>query len=212
MKYVVMVILFNIIIPVALNAETKYVSGVTQITLRTGPGTANKIIRMMKSGQSMSVIRSENGWSEVRLSNGQTGWVLNHLVRSDKPKILLFDNLEKKCDRVTKLLSRVQDENSKLIVEKQQLNDEYQEKIKNFDKVNQLYNSLRKKSANLLALESQFQETDDLLKKLTVTNKVLEEKLAEKNIQWFLYGAGVILIGFLIGRSTKRKSSRSIFS
>lgn len=206
---IITILLVFFTIPVTSDAETKYVSGVMQITMRTGPGTGNKIIKMIKSGQAMNIIQSEEGWSLVRLPDGKEGWVLNHLIKSEKPKILLFDNLEKKYNRILKSITDIKDKNSKLLLEKETLVTEYQEKNKSFNEVSQLYNSLKERSARLLTLESKFKKADELLEKRTAINELLEKELASKNIEWFLYGAGVFLAGFVLGFSTRRKPRRS---
>ena len=53
--------------------ETKILYGVN---LRSGPGTSYKVIRMLKKGESVSVIEKKNSyWLKVKTKDGKTGYI-----------------------------------------------------------------------------------------------------------------------------------------
>ncbi len=83
------------------HAETMYVADIVKITVRTGPGTEHKIITMVKSGQKVEVLQPDIHWSEVRLTNGKQGWVLNRFLTTEKPCRLLLESLQKKFKAVS---------------------------------------------------------------------------------------------------------------
>lgn len=51
-----------------------YVSGKI-VNIRSGPGTHNKILAQVKKGYELELMESSNGWSEVKLPDGRTGWI-----------------------------------------------------------------------------------------------------------------------------------------
>ena len=79
--------------------------------------------------------------------------------------------------------------------------------------------TLQSDASNVLALKKEFasqqagfKKTTAELERLRIENKGLR---ASKNLQWFLSGAGVVLvawlIGFQMGRSKRRKQSSRLF-
>jgi SH3 domain protein len=97
-----------------------------------------------------------------------------------------------------------------LKTENQHLHDELQETRNGLDHTSNAYETLKKKSANFFTLESNYKEAIAQLEQQTKKASRLESRLQEKNIQWFLSGAGVLLTGFIIGlmfRRQRRKSS-----
>ena len=59
-------------------AETAYVTDELEITLRTGETTGHRIVRMLPTGEKLTVLGTnpDSGYSKVRTSNGTVGFVL----------------------------------------------------------------------------------------------------------------------------------------
>ncbi|MGA1790979.1 MAG: SH3 domain-containing protein [bacterium] len=55
-------------------AERVYVSGKI-VNIRSGPGTRHKILTEVEKGDELERIERSNGWSEVKLHDGTTGWI-----------------------------------------------------------------------------------------------------------------------------------------
>jgi SH3 domain protein len=73
-----------------VEAKTMYVTDVLKVTLRTGPSTENKIIKIIESGQRLEVLKPGEQWSLVRLFDGKEGWILNrYLISSETSNIRL---------------------------------------------------------------------------------------------------------------------------
>ena len=64
-------------------AETRYVSDVLQIQLRSGPGTQYRIIKSLQTGTALSLTDAdtENGYVQVSVDD-QTGWVASQFLMS----------------------------------------------------------------------------------------------------------------------------------
>jgi len=63
-------------------AQTRYVTDDFEIMLRTGPSVQNKIVRSLKSGTRLDVLREDagNGHSQVQTSRGEIGYVLTRFL------------------------------------------------------------------------------------------------------------------------------------
>lgn len=66
-------------------AATQYVSDQLSINMRSGPGTKYRIEKLLDAGDQLTPLgKSSNGWTRVRTSSGQTGYVLKRFL-SDQP-------------------------------------------------------------------------------------------------------------------------------
>jgi len=83
----------------------------------------------------------------------------------------------------------------------------------NLNKIKSSHETLKKESAEFLGLKSNYEKTSSKLTEQTQKAEKLEEELTKlllhQNIKWFLSGAGVLLLGFVIGFSIKRQRKRS---
>ncbi len=49
------------------------------VNIRSGPGLNNKIITTASKGTGADILGSQNGWYNIRLSNGTAGWIAGWL-------------------------------------------------------------------------------------------------------------------------------------
>ncbi|MBI9092627.1 MAG: TIGR04211 family SH3 domain-containing protein [Desulfobacterium sp.] len=180
-------------------AETVYVKGVMKITMRTGPGVSHKIVTMVKSGESLEIIESNDDWSHVRASKGREGWVLTRFVTPEVPVVLLVDGLKKKNTELSSMLEQVKTENAEL--------SGTRVKLLNLEKT---YTLLKKESADFLALEKKYEKATKGFNEQQERIAALEKSLGNEDIKWFLSGAGVLVAGIFLGMSAKKKKRNSL--
>jgi SH3 domain protein len=180
-------------------AGTVYVKGVMKITMRTGPGVDHKIVTMVKSGDSLEIIESNEAWSHVRASKGREGWVLTRFVTPEVPVVLLVDGLKKKNTELSDLLERLKAENAEL--------SGTRTKLRNLEKS---YTLLKKESADFLGLEKKYEKATKGFQEQQEHIAALEKSLGNEDIKWFLSGAGVLVAGIFLGMSAKKKKRNSL--
>ena len=63
-------------------AETRYVTDIFQVTLRSGKSTQNEILRMLPSGTALKVLEVDqsSGYTRVSTPGGKEGWVLTRYL------------------------------------------------------------------------------------------------------------------------------------
>ncbi|MGD8738945.1 MAG: TIGR04211 family SH3 domain-containing protein [Desulfobacterales bacterium] len=189
-----------------------YVSDILKLTLRTGPSIENKIIAVIESGQMMEVIQYGDEWSKVRLPSGKEGWVLSRYLTTDETNNIKLERLEAMHNNLTIQAAELLEENNRLKTENTRLSTEFEAGQKELVKIRSDYEALKAESAEFLTLKANYNRAASQLAEQTARAKQLEEQLSslEMNtyIKWFLAGSGVLIIGFLIGFSTKRQRRR----
>lgn len=192
--------------------ETMYVSDMLKLTLRTGPSIENKIIAVIESGQMMEVIQYGDEWSQVRLPSGKEGWVLSRYLTTDETNNIKLERLETMHNNLTIQAAELLEENNHLKTENTRLSTEFEAGQKELVKTKSDYEALKAESAEFLTLKANYNRAASQLAEQTARAKQLEEQLSslEMNtyIKWFLAGSGVLIVGFLIGFSTKRQRRR----
>ena len=196
--------------------ETMYVSDVLKLTLRTGPSIENKIISVIDSGQMMEVIKFGDEWSQVQLPNGKEGWVLSRYLTTNETHNIKLERLEAKHKNLMIQAAELLEENNMLKAENKRFSTESKANQKQFVKTQADYEALKAEAAEFITLKANYKRAASQLAEQTAKAKQLEEELSSlemnTHIKWFLAGSGVLIVGFLIGFSTKRQRRRPALS
>ena len=157
-----------------------------KLTLRTGPSTENKILAVIESGQQLALLEPGREWSRVRLPAQHKN--------------------------LTVQAAELLEENKELKAENEKLRAEFETNAKEMHKTRTDYEALKAEAAEFLTLKSKYESAATRLAEQTARVQKLEEQLGELEmssyIKWFLAGSGVLIVGFLIGFSTKRQRRR----
>lgn len=190
-------------------AETSYVIDSFEITLRSGPSNANRIIRMLPTDEPLEVVQERGNWLSVRTRKGEEGWVLKRYVSPELPKSVQIEQLTKRNEQLAALSGGAAGQIDALDKENSSLRETLANTQKEYQQLKEKYAALETDAANVLALQQKYRETEE---KLTKTAADLErfgaenaELRASAKLTWFLSGAGVALAGWLIGVLTSLK-------
>ncbi len=84
-----------------LLSATIYVSDSFEITMRRSPANGSKIVKMLTSGNKLTVLKRGNGWIQVRDKNsGKAGWVLERYTMKEIPAPVKIATLTKKQEEL----------------------------------------------------------------------------------------------------------------
>ena len=186
-------------------AETRYVSDRLEIQMRTGKGTKYKILRMLKSGTALEILEvdQEDGYSRVRAPGGVEGWVLSrYLMKGQAARDRLAD--------AEKQLAQLELENRKLKTsfgELQQAKGSSDHQRKELDKQNRMVTQeleeIRRTASSALAIDSENKELKSRMVALERNLQTVQqenENLKDRTARdWFMVGAGVVLLGIIVG-------------
>lgn len=192
-------------ITLTARAETRYVTDELEIDLRSGTSLQHRILRMIPSGTELEILEQDaaTGYTRVRAPSGAEGWILTRYLTTSPPARVRLTDTEKKLaeleiqsrQRMAKLsqsdqeflktmeeLARVKDENMKF---SKQLAD------------------IQRTASSALAIDAENKE----LKNRLMQMEREQETLRQENValhdrtgrDWFMIGAGVLILGIILG-------------
>jgi len=186
-------------------AETRYVSDELQITLRSGQSTQHQILRMVTSGTPLEVLATDedSGYTQVRTPQGVEGWVLTRYLMDHPSAQDQLADAQKKAARLNDENKNLQAKLNTVSGDKSSLDKDKRDLLAKNDKLQTELDHIRKTAADALAIESEKNRLADETHKLqTELQEVQQENLSLKdhsNREWFVRGAGVVLVGILLG-------------
>ena len=203
-----------LLLSTAVLAETKhYINDSMKITMRTGPATDRKIIALLSVGQEVEVLKAENEWTLVRLLNGKEGWVISRFITDQTPESIQLEALRKNHSVLQTKAASLMEENKALKEENKTLGMNLNTSETKQQSLSKSYETLKRESKQFLDLQAKYKESTSKLAAQTQKAEKYEDELTKllwnKNIKWFLSGAGVLILGFIIGFSTKRQRRHS---
>jgi len=72
-----------ILVPAGVKAEKVSVTGKTA-NIRSGPSTRHSIVRAVRRGDELELLKRLDGWARVILPDGETGWIQERLISFTK--------------------------------------------------------------------------------------------------------------------------------
>ncbi len=186
--------------------QVMYVTDVLHVTIRSGPSVENKIIHRASTGDKFTVLETnQDGWARVRLPGGGSGWMISRYLQAEKPAALKLKELDPQNQS---LLVRVEE----LTKSNRQLTSELTSTRNQLESLTSEYERLKKESARYLELKAahdklkaEYQSQQARLQELSTE---VESLRFGKNLKWFLAGAGVLLLGWLMGLALGRRKRR----
>jgi len=199
-------------------SKYQYVTDNFVIMMRTGQSSEHRIIRTLESGAKLHVVQSGKKYTKVKTENGDSGWVLSQYLSNEPAARLILPPIKAK-------LEKLESENSALAKSLKEITRE-RDALKNaaaaLERLEAKHKSLVEESVRLKDAANRSTNLSETSKDLTRKNATLESQLDlmmrelrslrdGSNRLWFLSGAGVILIGIVIGvmaaRTRKEKKS-----
>jgi SH3 domain protein len=218
------------IVPASVNsalAETGYVSDRLIISVRDGQDKNAAVLGYIETGAPVDILEEKEDFLKIRTKDGIEGWVRSQYIVSEKPKAIIIENMKNEITALNKeieALKNKQDSSSNTLSESKKM---YQEKIKelkeevsinqkfaakaksDFIQLNKKYTTLLKNSENTEKLIGEVERLKKLNAELNTEVKRLgkdrKNPLKSNWIQSFIAGAGVLLFGFILGGSAKKK-------
>ena len=205
MKQVLSILFLLVILTGNALAETRYVSDRLEITMRSGKSTSHGILRMLRSGTPVDVLETDkaSGYSRIKTRSGKEGWVLTRFLMSgpaardrlaEAEKRLAELELENRKMHTT--MAGLQEEMSSVEKERQNLDSEHRD-------VSQELAEIKRTASSALAIDSENKELKSRMVALERSLQTMQqenENLKDRTARdWFMVGAGVVLLGIIVG-------------
>ncbi len=186
-------------------AETRYISDEFEVTMRSGTSTSNSIIKMLRSGEAVTVLEDDvaSKYSLVETEDDKQGYVLTRfLMQSPAAKQTLA---ELRTD-FSRQQERIEEQTAEIDALNQALTQERSDN-------NALKNTLRASEQELAQVREAAQNTLSILEQNNRLKSVVEELRQQKaaltdenaelkdttRLDWFVRGGAVSLVAFVIG-------------
>jgi SH3 domain protein len=200
-------------------AETVYISDALTVPLRSGPSNAYRILhRGLPSGTKMEVLSrdEESGFTQIRTTQGTEGWIptqylVNQPIARDR---LVAANRE--IERLNNLMKKQSAQLGSLNQEKGQAQESSTNLERQVVTLEKELADIKQISAGAIEEHANNQRLTELNERLRdeLASLVLERDALQDNVQqrWLLIGAGLVLLGLLLGVVIKARPRRSAWN
>lgn len=193
---------------------TRYVKPTAEVVVRRGQGNEYKIIGMVKDGDRVDFLEESGSYARIRFA-GKEGWMLKRYLSAEPPLGERVASLEQERDQLQQDNLLATEQAQQASTELSRIQAELDIALEEHDRLVQEYQTLKQDTANVMQIKNDLErvttENMQLQDELGVMGEENKELKKESAINWFLAGAGVFLVGILIGKlpgpSRKRKPS-----
>ena len=189
-----------------LAADTVYIRDTLYVPLRGGQSTEHRILhRGLKSGTRMErlEINNETGYSRVRTESGLEGWLQNQYLVEEPIA-------SQQLDAVTAELQDLEAQHQQALLRLREITDQHNEIANQLgstsadkDRLTQELSDITNLAANVIAIDEEnkrvAEEQETLLLQIRDLTRANESLQNDDSQQWFLRGAGTVLLGLLFG-------------
>ncbi|MCD6527370.1 MAG: TIGR04211 family SH3 domain-containing protein [Desulfuromonas sp.] len=197
-------------------SDTRYVSDRLVITLREGMGNQFKVSKTLKTDERMEVLSEQDNYLFVRMDDGTEGYVLKQYVSRNTPKTAVIAKVRQELEAFKAKLKKQTAVASVTGKEGAQMRLQLSETTQSLALTEELLENsqkalaeLQQKAENVVLID---QERQRLKKELAVVNQELGQlqqdnaaMLKTAMIKWFLAGGGVLFIGWVAGKFSRKK-------
>ena len=90
-------------LPVSINAQeikTAYVSDILILTVRKGPARNFEVFKTIESDEKLLILEEKNGFSKIKLNNGDIGWVQSQYLTFETPDPIIITRLNSELGKL----------------------------------------------------------------------------------------------------------------
>ena len=194
---------------VAAHADTQYVSDMLVLTIRDNPDKDANILGSLKTADPVEVLEAGDRFMRIRTQEGLEGWVQKNFISADKPKAIIIKEMK---NEISRLKAKIEEFENNRDADLNAIRASRQDDKLKIEQLTEKYNNLLKESkTKIAALTGERDKLKAINTELNIEVDNLTQDLNShpktKRIQYFLAGAGVLLLGFFLGLSSKRKKS-----
>lgn len=215
----------------SFSAEHFYITDTLFVNIRSDKGTGQKITTL-RTNERVELLEKSDDFIKVRTDDGKEGWMQSQYITAKTPKPIIIANLKKEIALLKNETKKLKEQSGPLWKEIDDLKQAHDEKIRQMaenlsktreeatkaiqerDRAQKDYNLVLEKSKRAVELV----DTHDAL---TAQNTKLKAEAAHlqneveklegrRELNWFLAGAGVFFLGWLIGKISRRKKHSSL--
>ena len=212
-------------------AETNYISDQLVVSLREQPQKSAKQLTFLKTDTQVEVLEVGEVYSKVKTTSGEVGYIKRNYLSKNLPKTISIKKLALENERLKDHIETLkksydatfsQGDEARLKtftdLEKSReqlvkLQKDLHESNKKLAEVKKAHQTLRDNAQNIVATTNELNQLrlshEELTGKIDKLEDDKDKLLQEQTVQWFLSGAGVLFLGWLIGKLSKSRRRSS---
>ncbi len=185
-------------------ARTMYATDTFEIVVRSSKQIVSRnIVKVLPSGTPVEVRDMDDVWAAVRLEDGRTGFVESKQLIEREPYKVTAERLQLEIGQHRERAGPMTQQLASL----QQIEAQFRDISQKYEQLRQDANTKAQleTKAKYTALQQAHAEVQQQLTVLTEAHTALRNST---RLLWFLCGAGVILIGWVLGMTSARWRGR----
>lgn len=191
-----------------VHSETLYVKDTIVLRLKNSPSANAPAVAYIRTGDKLESIREQDEYLLVQTTTGHEGWVLKRNTVRELPAVVIVKDLRENSDILKERVKQLESASNEVSEKLQQARAEAKLYKDSLTKVRKDYNDLAEMSGHVQSIAAERDVLKVQVRKLRDENSIFSQlgnTFANMNfLLWFLAGGSVLLIGWLIGRTSKR--------
>lgn len=216
LRLMVSLILMSVLSSQLVYADTRYVSDQLVITLREGMGNQFKVIKTLPTDTRVDVLSEQDNYLYVQTEDDVQGYVLKQYMSRKQPKTELIAQLKRELAQANEKLSAAlqnatgtQKQLATLQARVAELSDALTLSEELLKTTKEELLDLQVRSENVVLIDEERQRFKTELSAARNELEHLQQEnhsmLNEAMIKWFLAGGGVMLLGWIAGKFSRKK-------
>ena len=223
----IMVGLLTLTLATVATAETRYVADSLLITVRELPDDSSTRIKNIVTNTPFEVLEESGEYLKVRLEDGREGYVKERYTSAATPKPILIEKLTVENDKLKKqysdLTASLNEKESTGLNKQKELKAELDGLKKalaeqttakaqleaDLAKLNEEYTTLRTNADNVVQIVNESEKFRADNERMSIESEALQSEnamlLRTAVIKWVLTGAGILFIGWIMGKASRNK-------
>ena len=219
--------LLALVMATVASAETRYVADSLVITVRELPDSTSTHIKNIVTDTSFEVIEESGDYLKIRLQDGSEGYVKKRYTSTATPKPVLIENLAKKNARLKKqyddLTASLSDQEATSVTRQKELQSSLGDLKKelarqttanaqlksDLAKLDKEYTTLKNNADNVVQIVKKAEKFRAENERILIEFESLQGEnamlLRTAVIKWVLTGAGILFIGWIMGKTSRNK-------
>ncbi|HEY5868417.1 MAG TPA: TIGR04211 family SH3 domain-containing protein [Candidatus Tectomicrobia bacterium] len=204
-----------LLLATTLSARTMYATDTFEIVVRSDKQIVGRnIIKVLPSGTAIEVRDMDDAWAAVRLEDGRTGYVEKRQLIDREPYKVTAERLQLEVGQQRERLATLTQQLTTLRDEHQRLQKSSGLSEARLQDISQKYEQLRQEATTTQFLETKEKYADlqrahaEAQQQLGTLNNAYAALKNSTRLTWFLSGAGVVLVGWLMGMTSERWRGR----
>ncbi|GAB3678796.1 TIGR04211 family SH3 domain-containing protein [Salinisphaera aquimarina] len=190
-----------LVISTVATAATRYVSDELSINMRRGPGTGYRITQLLDAGDQVQTLSEKSGWTQIRASDGSTGYVLTRFLSDQAAARTRIDAMQEQTEKFKSENADLKSELSEALNGSKELGNTKRELVAENKSLSTQLQQIRETSADAMRISDENEKFREQLLSVRSENERLrhENEALQSRREGMKIGALIMIGGIVVG-------------